>query len=155
VIIDFKDLATWRSQVDPGAIVATNGVFDVIHIGHIRLIKKMVELGARMVIGINSDQSTRQLKGLHRPINSAEDRAELLDYLKPQYLYITIFDSIDAVDFLSAVKPSIWVKGGDYTAETVNKDELATVERNGGKLVLFNEIRGYHTTETLDKIRKL
>ena len=130
-------------------IVTTNGVFDILHLGHIKYLQEAKKLGDILIIAINSDSSTKQLKGPERPINNQEVRAETLAAL--EFVdYITIFNETDPIKILSEIKPNVHVKGGDYKiGQIIEKD---VVEKNNGKIVLIPEIRGYSTTDLINKV---
>ncbi len=130
-------------------VVATNGCFDVLHVGHLRYLKESKKLGDLLVVGLNSDKSVKALKGESRPINSESDRAELLSALEPVD-YVVIFDEIDASNFLKVVKPSIYSKGGDYQAE--NLPEYPTALELGTKIVFVDLIPGKSSSNTIDKL---
>ncbi len=148
-IIDIKSLEELRKSNPDKKIVFTNGCFDILHIGHIRYLYKASLLGDILVVGINSDSSVRRLKGSDRPINSDADRAELISALA--FIdFVVVFDQDTPYELISAVKPDILVKGGDYKPdEVVGKD---IVERRGGKLVLTTFVEGKSTTNIINKI---
>lgn len=131
-------------------IVTTNGCFDILHVGHVRILKESRKLGDLLLVGINSDASVRRLKGPDRPINSAENRAEIL--LSLQCVdYVTIFDEPTPVEFLSLVKPDIHVKGADYKPEDL--EETPVVEAGGGKVHILALVPGHSTTSLVQKIK--
>ena len=130
-------------------VVTTNGVFDILHIGHIRYLQKAKKLGDVLIVAINSDESVKKIKDPKRPLNNENDRAEALAALQCVD-YVTIFDEQDPVKFLEKIKPDIHVKGGDYNINQII--EKGVVEENNGKIVLIPEIRGYSTTELINKI---
>lgn len=131
-------------------VVATNGCFDIIHRGHIEYLCKAKQLGSLLVVGVNSDQSVRSLKGDSRPINRQEDRAFVLSALSMVDL-VVIFDGTRATEFLDAAKPNVWAKGGDYTLDTLDKDEVKTVLDNRGSIEIISMTQGYSTTGILSK----
>ncbi len=133
-------------------IVTTNGVFDILHIGHIRYLKEAKKLGDVLIVAINSDLSTKKIKGPKRPLNNENDRAEALAALECVD-YVAIFNEENPIKILEEIKPNIHVKGGDYNInQIIEKD---TIEKNNGKIVLIPEIKGYSTTELIKKIVKL
>src|SRR6266480_3906383 len=97
-------------------IVATNGCFDLLHVGHIRYLNAARALGGALIVGINGDQSVRELKGAGRPINSENDRAEIVAALECVDL-VTIFPDVRAIRFLELAVPDIYAKGGDYNQD--------------------------------------
>ena len=133
-------------------IVFTNGCFDLLHVGHIRYLYKAKEFGSILVVALNSDKSVQNLKGDNRPIISEEKRAELLAALE-MIDYITIFDDLTCKNILKLLKPDIYVKGGDYTPETL--PEWPVVAEYGGQVKLVKEIKGQSTTSLINKINKM
>src|SRR5919205_3159240 len=123
-IIDLKELSCRCDNLRSAGkkIVATNGCFDLLHIGHVRYLQGARRLGDRLVVGLNGDRSVHQLKGAGRPITTQSDRAEILAALECVDL-VTIFPEVRATKFLAAVRPAVYVKGGDYTSERLNKEE--------------------------------
>lgn len=135
-----------------GTVVFTNGCFDILHAGHVQYLKAARELGDKLIVGLNSDESVRRIKGEGRPVNSQEDRAEILRSLS-FVDRVEIFDEDTPLELIKKVKPDILVKGGDYSAdEVVGKDE---VEANGGKVVILPFLEGKSTTSVIDKIRSM
>ena len=130
-------------------VVTTNGVFDILHIGHIKYLEKAKGMGDALIVGINSDASTKRLKGEKRPLNKELDRAEALAALECVD-FVFVFEEDTPVDFLEVLKPDVHVKGGDYKLSQIIEKEA--VERNGGKVVLVPEIEGYATTKLINRI---
>lgn len=133
-------------------IVFTNGCFDILHIGHARYLADAKTLGDRLVVGINSDKSTRELKGLDRPVNCELDRAELLLSLK-SVDYVIIFDELDPVRLIKEVKPDFLVKGGDWSIDQILGGDF--VMSYGGKVLSLPFIQGRSTTNIINKIRAI
>ena len=127
-------------------IVWTNGVFDILHTGHLKLLRHAHKLGKRLVVGVNSDASVRRLKGENRPINNEIKRKEVLEEL-PFIDEVIIFDEDTPIDTIKKIKPNIIVKGDDYTVETTVGNEMA-------KVVIFPRIEGHSTTELIKKIKQ-
>ncbi len=124
-------------------IVFTNGCFDLLHPGHVRLLREAAELGDFLVVGLNSDASVKRLKGASRPINPADARAEVLSALEAVDA-VTVFDQDTPLDLIMAIRPDVLVKGGDYRPdEVVGRDQ---VEAAGGRLVLIPLVAGHSTT---------
>jgi len=136
---------------DGELIVFTNGCFDILHVGHIRYLKKAAALGDKLVLAVNSDSSVRELKGEQRPFVPEEERMEILAALD-MIDYLTLFSEIDCRNVLEKVQPQIYVKGGDYRIEDL--PEAQTVYAYGGKIVLITEVKGRSTSSLIDKIRK-
>jgi len=132
-------------------IVFSNGCFDILHVGHIRYLKKAASLGDKLVLAVNSDRSVKELKGKGRPFVPEAERLELLAALE-MIDYLILFSEIDAKDLLEKIKPQIYVKGGDYRIEDL--PEAETVYNYGGKIVLITEIKGKSTTNIIKKIRQ-
>ena len=133
-------------------LVATNGCFDLLHVGHIRYLKAARALGDVLIVGINGDASVRELKGPGRPINKAADRAEVLSALESVDL-VTIFPETRATTFIQAVEPNIYIKGGDYRVETLNEDERALLEKIGARIEIVPFLEGYSTSRLLAQIQ--
>jgi len=131
------------------SIVTTNGIFDILHIGHIRYLKQAKKLGDVLIIALNSDSSTKKIKGPKRPLNNEKDRAEALAALECVD-YIAIFNEENPIKTLEKIKPNIHVKGGDYKMDQII--EKSIVEKNKGKVVLIPEVRGYSTTDLINRI---
>ena len=110
-------------------IVATNGCFDILHVGHVRYLKKSKSFGDVLIVGLNSDKSVRSIKGEGRPINSEQDRAEVLCALE-SVDYVVLFDEDSPKDLLEVIKPNIYTKGADYTLKTL--PEADVILRNNG-----------------------
>jgi rfaE bifunctional protein nucleotidyltransferase chain/domain len=131
-------------------IVTTNGCFDLLHLGHVRILKQARALGDVLVIGLNSDYSVRRIKGDRRPIVSEKDRAEVLSSLGCVD-YVTIFNEDTPTEFLKAVKPDIHVKGSDYTSAQLA--ETPIVEAGGGKVVIIKLVPDKSTTDIIERIK--
>lgn len=132
-------------------MVFTNGVFDILHRGHVSYLAQARELGASLVIGLNSDASARLLgKGPDRPLNSELDRACVLAALESVSL-VTLFDEATPVELLKLVRPQLYVKGGDYDIETL--EETKWVRSWGGDARALPFIEGYSTTALVRRIR--
>ena len=133
-------------------IVFTNGCFDIIHPGHTIYLKKAKEYGDVLVIGLNSDDSVRRLKGPERPLNNVEDRAEVLLSLKPVD-YVVVFDEDTPYELIKRVKPDVLVKGGDYKKENIVGADF--VEARCGQVVVIPFVEGKSTSSLVEKIKKL
>jgi D-beta-D-heptose 7-phosphate kinase/D-beta-D-heptose 1-phosphate adenosyltransferase len=133
-------------------IVFTNGVFDLIHPGHVRYLQAARAHGDVLIVGLNSDASVRRNKGPDRPINPEEERAEVLAALTCVDA-VAVFDEDTPADIIRRVQPDVLVKGADWPADQiVGRD---TVEARGGKVVLERVEQGHSTTAIIDKIRAL
>ena len=133
-------------------IVFTNGCFDILHRGHIAYLNRAKALGDILILGLNSDQSIRRLKGPDRPINSLEDRSQVLAALSC-IDHIVPFDSDTPHDLIRVVRPDIFVKGGDYTREAL--PEAGLVEELGGRIEILPYLENYSTTNVIEKIRNI
>jgi rfaE bifunctional protein nucleotidyltransferase chain/domain len=132
-------------------IVFTNGCFDLLHAGHVRYLRKARALGDLLVVGINGDRSVRELKGANRPVTNERDRAEVIAALESVDL-VTIFSELRATRLLEAVQPNVYVKGGDYTPETLNAEERAVLQKTGADIRIIPFEEGYSTTRLLQKL---
>ena len=153
MIIPLEQLAQTVSRLkkEQKKIVTTNGVFDILHAGHIRYLAEAKKGGDVLIVGLNSDASTRALKGETRPVNTENDRAEVLDALSAVD-YVIIFDELDPRKLLEQIKPHTHVKGGDYTLDRIIEKDV--VEEGGGVVVLVDASPGYATTKIIEKILK-
>jgi rfaE bifunctional protein nucleotidyltransferase chain/domain len=132
-------------------LVATNGCFDLLHVGHVRYLQAARALGDALIVGINGDASTRELKGTGRPLNSEGDRAEVVAALESVDL-VTVFHDVRAVKFLELAAPAIYAKGGDYSIDTLNDSERKVLERVGADIRIIPFEKGYSTSGLLEKL---
>ena len=155
-IIPWDQLPEWRAKLRAAGkkLVVTNGCFDLLHRGHVTYLENARHLGDVLLIGLNGDASVRQLKGEGRPINLESDRAAVLAALESVDA-VCIFSEVTANRFLARAQPDIYVKGGDYTLETVNQEERRTVEQAGGSIRIIPFVAGKSTTALLKKIAAL
>lgn len=152
-VLNREQLEEWcRVQRAAGKkIAATNGCFDILHIGHITYLEAARKQADALVVGVNSDETVRKLKGEGRPINNELERAYVLAALEfVDAVYI--FYEMDAINFLSIVKPDVYVKGGDYNIDTINQPERRFVEQMGGKVMVLGGVKGKSTTSIIKKI---
>jgi len=133
-------------------LVFTNGVFDLIHIGHIRYLTKARAFGDRLVVAINSDRSVRRLKGESRPIFNERERAEILAALR-MVDYVTIFDDVSPRTLIAELLPDVLVKGGDYGIDAIHGRE--EVEAAGGSVISLPFIDGASTTSIIEKMKSV
>ena len=155
-IIAWDKLSAWRNVLRAGGkkLVVTNGCFDILHLGHVTYLETARNFGGALLVGVNGDDATRQLKGAGRPVNPENDRAAVLAALE-SVDGVCIFTETTATKFLAAAQPDIYVKGGDYTLDTLNQDERRAVESAGGKIVIVPFVPGKSTTSLLEKISRL
>jgi D-beta-D-heptose 7-phosphate kinase/D-beta-D-heptose 1-phosphate adenosyltransferase len=133
-------------------IVFTNGCFDIVHPGHVRLLGHARSLGDVLVLGLNSDESVRRLKGTGRPILNLEERVEVLAALRHVDV-VAAFDEDDPLDLIQAVRPGILLKGGDWALDQViGRKE---VESWGGRVEIVDLVGGLSTSELLRRIRQV
>jgi D-beta-D-heptose 7-phosphate kinase/D-beta-D-heptose 1-phosphate adenosyltransferase len=141
-------LADWRKQ---GLRVGfTNGCFDILHPGHVQVLTAARGACDRLIVGLNSDNSAKRLKGEGRPVQDERARAEVLAALEAVDL-VVFFDEDTPIQLITQIKPSVLVKGGDYTREEVVGHEI--VEANGGKVILIDILPGFSTTSLVDRAR--
>lgn len=142
-------VSSW--QLEGKKVVFTNGVFDLLHIGHITYMAKASELGDNLIIGLNSDASVKRIKGDDRPVNDQNSRAALLAAL---FFVdgIVVFEEDTPLNLISALLPDILVKGADYAIENIvgAKEVIA----NGGEVKTIDFVEGYSSTSIIQKIRK-
>ena len=155
-IISWTQLPEWRAAVRNRGkrLVATNGCFDLLHLGHVTYLESARNQGDSLLVGVNADAAVGKLKGPNRPVVGEADRAAVLAALE-SVDGVCIFVEESATRFLSVAKPDIYVKGGDYTLDTLNQEERRTVEAAGGKIVIIPFVPGRSTTGLLNKIMRL
>jgi D-glycero-beta-D-manno-heptose 1-phosphate adenylyltransferase len=142
-----RRVQTWRTQGEK--ITLANGCFDVFHVGHVRYLRAAKQLGGRLVVAINSDDSVRKLKGQGRPVMPAEERAEILAALADVDAVI-IFDESDVRALVRELRPDIHAKGTDYTAESV--PERDTVIECGGRVEIVGDPKNHSATDMIRNI---
>jgi len=151
-LITLADLPLWRPAV-PQPLVATNGCFDLLHAGHVRYLQAARALGAALIVGINDDAGVTALKGPQRPLNPAEDRAEVLAALACIDA-VCIFPGTRATEFLRLARPDIYAKGGDYTPETLDPGEKAVLDASGARIEILPLLPGRSTTALTRKMAR-
>ncbi|SRR4051812_16188038 len=152
-IVRYETLENWRAKFGSAGkkLVVTNGCFDLLHLGHVTYLERARREGDALLVGINSDEAVRGLKGKGRPVNDENDRSLVVAALQ-SVDFVTIFPDVRATEFLARAKPDIYVKGGDYTLESLNQEERAVVEKNGGQIVLIPFVPGKSTSSLLVKL---
>lgn len=149
-LLDLESARAWRAGL-PGPLVFTNGVFDLLHPGHVALLEQARALGSALLVGVNSDQSARGLaKGPGRPIVPARDRMAVLAGLASVDAVVA-FNEPTPLGLILALRPDVLVKGGDYTRDTVAG--AAEVESWGGRVVILPLLPGYSTTSLVERLR--
>ncbi len=153
-IVPWSQLREWRqAQREAGRkIVVTNGCFDLLHAGHVAYLADAASHGDCLLVGVNDDAGVKELKGETRPLNSEGDRALVLAALQSVGA-ACIFHGSTATEFLKLAEPDIYVKGGDYTVETLNAEERAVVQATGGEFVFIPFLEGRSTTGIIGKMR--
>src|SRR5437868_12771683 len=153
IIVTLNKLTAQRRELRQlgNKLVVTNGCFDVLHVGHVRYLQTARALGDLLVVGINGDASTRELKGAGRPINNENDRAEVVAALAAVDL-VTIFPEVRATRFLELAQPAIYVKGGDYTIDSLNESETKVLEQIGAEIRIIPFEKGYSTSGLVAKL---
>jgi D-glycero-beta-D-manno-heptose 1-phosphate adenylyltransferase len=134
----------WRSSGDK--IILTNGCFDLLHVGHVRYLRAAKQLGGRLVVAVNSDASTRALKGEGRPRVPGNERAEILAALSDVDA-VTIFDALDVTELIRLLRPDIHAKGTDYTEGNVPERDV--VIACGGRVAIVGDPKDHSTTDLL------
>lgn len=132
-------------------LVFTNGVFDLLHVGHVRYLAQARELGDALVVAINSDRTVRELKGPDRPVFDQAERAEILAALR-HVSYVTIFDDVSPRSLIAKLLPDVLVKGGDYKLDEIHGRE--EVEAAGGRVISLPFVDGASTTTLIKRMQK-
>ena len=152
-ILDAEALPAWREalRAEGRTLAATNGCFDILHAGHVNYLQAARNKADALVVGLNSDRSTTELKGPDRPIHTEADRAAVLAALESVNA-VFIFDDLRATSFLQIAQPDIYVKGGDYTVDQLPAEERAIIEAQGGRITVLGHIPGKSSTEIARRI---
>ena len=151
-IVSLKDIAklTHEWKAAGNRIVFTNGVFDLLHAGHVTYLSEAADLGDKLILGLNSDESVQRLKGPERPVNTETTRASLLASM----FFIdavVVFNEDTPLELIKSILPDVLVKGGDYTIDTIvgAKETIA----NGGRVEVLSFLPGYSSTAIINKIK--
>ncbi len=131
-------------------VVATNGCFDILHVGHVRYLQKTKSFADYSIVLLNSDKSVRSIKGPERPINNENDRAEILCALSCVD-YVVLFDEDSPRDLLDEIKPDVYTKGADYTMETLPEADI--MKKNHTRVEFIDFVQGKSTTNTIEKMK--
>ncbi len=148
-VMDWKRALTWRASVR-GRLVFTNGVFDLLHPGHVDVLLGARRHGEALVVGVNSDESVRRLKGPERPIRSAAERCYVLAALESVDAMV-VFEQDTPRELITLLRPDVLVKGGDYTEATIIG--AAEVRERGGDVIVIPLTPGHSTTSTIERLR--
>jgi rfaE bifunctional protein nucleotidyltransferase chain/domain len=153
-LVPWSEIPTLREslKISGRRVIVTNGCFDLLHVGHLRYLTCARELGDFLWVGLNADASVRQLKGPHRPLNTEADRAEILSGLR-MVDAVSIFPQLRATEFLRVVQPDVYVKGGDYTVETLDPEERAALQACGARIQILPQVPG-KSTATIQRMAK-
>jgi len=152
-ILSLSEVAASRAQLreEGRVVVATNGCFDLLHVGHLRYLTEARAFGDFLWLGLNGDQSVRELKGPSRPLVPEADRAELLAAWRVVDA-VTIFPEMRATEFLRVVQPDIYVKGGDYTPESLDREEADALRACGARIEIVRLVPGRSTSKLVEKM---
>ena len=150
-IISRKNISDFVSKLHQSGktVVATNGCFDILHVGHVRYLQKTKSFADYSIILLNSDKSVKSIKGPSRPINNENDRAEILCALSCVD-YVVLFDEDSPRNLLDEIKPDVYTKGADYTIETLPEADIMI--KNNTKVEFIEFVQGKSTTKTIEKI---
>ena len=138
-------------QFQGHTVVATNGCFDILHVGHVRYLQKTKSFADFSLVLLNSDKSVKSIKGPTRPINNELDRAEILCALECVD-FVVLFDEDSPRNLLDEIKPDVYTKGADYTMETLPEADI--MRKNGTKVEFIEFVQGKSTTNTIEQLRK-
>jgi len=131
------------------SVVFTNGCFDILHRGHVHVLRQAKAAGDLLIVALNSDRSVQEIKGAHRPVLPETDRIELIGAME-MVDYVIIFDEPDPYKLIAAIKPDVLAKGGDWSAEKIIGADV--VEQAGGRIVMIPYLKGFSTSEIIERI---
>ncbi|MBI2350591.1 MAG: D-glycero-beta-D-manno-heptose 1-phosphate adenylyltransferase [Deltaproteobacteria bacterium] len=138
-----------NAKKDGKKVVFTNGCFDILHRGHLHLLREAKKLGNILVVALNSDNSVGKIKGMGRPIVPESERAELIAALE-MVDFVTLFDEYEPYNAIRELKPDVLVKGGDWGKKNIVGAEI--VEQNGGRVAVIPYLKGYSTTQIIERM---
>src|SRR5574344_830942 len=152
MLIDRKNIKNLINEIHKSGktVVATNGCFDILHVGHVRYLEKTKSFADYSIVLLNSDKSVKSIKGPTRPINNENDRAEILSALRCVD-YVVLFDEDSPKNLLDEMKPDVYTKGADYTMETLPEADI--MRKNGTRVEFIKFVEGKSTTKTIEKMR--
>ena len=152
MMIELQELRLLREQYrrNHRTVVFTNGCFDILHAGHVRYLDEAKGLGDVLIVGLNSDESVHRLKGAGRPVNPAEDRAEVMSGLR-SVDHVVVFGEKTAEELVRQLQPDVYVKGGDYTVDQL--PEASAVAAYGGRTVVVSLVPGRSTTNVIRRLQ--
>ena len=131
------------------SVVFTNGCFDILHRGHVHVLRQAKAAGDLLIVALNSDRSVQEIKGAHRPVLPESDRIELIGAME-MVDYVIIFDEPDPYKLIAAIKPDVLAKGGDWSPEKIIGADV--VEQAGGRIVMIPYLKGFSTSEIIERI---
>jgi rfaE bifunctional protein nucleotidyltransferase chain/domain len=143
--------AVARERANGKTVAFANGIFDLLHVGHVRYLQAAAKEADVLVVGVNSDASTKTLKGEGRPLANEHERAEIVSSIRGVG-YVTVFEDKSPARLIAALKPDVHCKGTDYTAESVPEGEI--VRAYGGRIAIVGDPKDHSTTEILRRLRK-
>jgi D-glycero-beta-D-manno-heptose 1-phosphate adenylyltransferase len=152
-ILSIEEMLAERERLRAAGarLVFTNGVFDLLHVGHVRYLEQARGLGDALVVAINSDRTVQELKGPDRPVFDQSERAEILAALR-MVNYVVVFDNVSPRSLISQLLPDVLVKGGDYQLDEIHGRE--EVEAAGGKVISLPFVDGASTTTLIARMKK-
>ncbi len=152
-ILTADTLPAWREALrnEGRTLAVTNGCFDILHAGHVNYLQSARNEADALLVGLNSDRTTCELKGPNRPIHTEEDRAAILAALE-SVNGVFIFDELLATSFLRTAMPDVYVKGGDYTVDDLPAEERAVVNELGGRVVVLGHVPGKSSSDLVQRI---
>jgi D-beta-D-heptose 7-phosphate kinase/D-beta-D-heptose 1-phosphate adenosyltransferase len=146
---EIADIAA-QARKNGQSVVFTNGCFDILHRGHVHILRQAKANGDLLIVGINSDRSVKSIKGASRPILPETDRVELIAAME-MVDYVVLFDEPDPYRLIAAIKPNVLAKGGDWSADQIVGADV--VAENGGRIAVIPYLQGSSTTEIIERIR--
>lgn len=141
---------TARAKAQGKAVVFTNGCFDLLHRGHVHTLREAKAQGDLLIVALNSDRSVKEIKGPRRPIMPETDRIELIAAME-MVDYVVVFDEPDPYSLIRAIKPDVLAKGGDWGSDKIIGADV--VEQNGGRVAVIPYLKGFSTTEIIERIK--
>lgn len=152
--LDQAKASDLRDKYAGKTIVFTNGCFDILHVGHVRYLAAAKRLGDILVVGLNSDASVRELKGIGRPLNSQDDRAEVMAALEAVD-HVIIFAEKRVSHLLRQMRPQIYAKGGDYTVDSLDSEEVVALKEINARIEILPLVPGKSTSKLVQAIQQL
>lgn len=152
MLIDRKEIKNLINKIHSKGktVVATNGCFDILHVGHVRYLKQTKSFADYSIVLLNSDKSVKSIKGPTRPINCEQDRAEILSALR--YVdYVVLFDEDSPKNLLDEIKPDVYTKGADYNMDTLPEADI--MKKNHTRVEFIKFVEGKSTTKTIEKMK--